>query len=164
MLHRAKRIRSLVCRATVGASNAPGDADVLTEWLEMRTQDTFLGFWNENQEFSSVDRRKPAAIANPKIHPGIPRCGACNRQKKKGIFVKAQVQPNQACGSPCRYTDGCVFIIARFSNTSDFLLQKKYGCSRAGRYPVEGISHEEDGSSDAGNSGTSKRCVNLFLC
>ena len=130
----------------------------------MRTQDTFLGFWNENQECSSVDRRKPAGNREPQTSPRHPRCGACNRQKKKGIVVKAQVQPNQACGSSCRYTDGCVFIIARFSNTSDFLLQKKYGCSRAGCYPVEEILHEEDGSSDAGNSGASKRSVNLFLC
>jgi len=71
MLQRAKRIALAGPQGHSGASNAPGDAHVLTEWLEMRTQDTFLGFWNENQEFSSVDRRKPLAIASLKLHPGI---------------------------------------------------------------------------------------------
>jgi len=28
-------------------------------------------FWTENREFSSVDRRKPLAIASLKLHPGI---------------------------------------------------------------------------------------------
>ena len=60
----------------------------------MRTQDTFLAFWNENQEFSSVDRRKSAAIANPKLHPGI-RVGRVQQAEEEGNIRQgpASTQP-----------------------------------------------------------------------
>ena len=92
-----------------------------------------------------------------------PRLDACNRQKEKGILASVQALIDKKPKLVGRYTDESSFFIARFSNTSDFLPQKKYAPSRAGRYPVEEISHEEDGSSDACNSDTSKRRVNLFL-
>ena len=148
-----------------GASNVPGDAHVLTEWLEMRTQDTFLGVSGMRiGSFRRLTDETQLAIANLKFHPASPPWRVQQAEEEGNIRQGPGSAPDQACGSSCRYTDGRAFFTARFSNTSDFLLQKKYGCSRVGRYPMEGISHEEDGSSDACNSGASKRRVNFFLC
>jgi hypothetical protein len=102
--------------------------------------------------------------ANVKFQPASspwamqPAEGEGNIRQRRGSSGRGQPDPF------CRYTDGEAFFTARFSNTSDFLPKKKYGCSRASHYPMEGISHEEDGSSDACNFGPSQRGVNLFLC
>jgi hypothetical protein len=48
-----------------------------------------------------------------------------NRHKEKGIVVNIQGQSERAFGMFCRYTDALLFV-ARFSNTSEFLAQKKY--------------------------------------
>jgi hypothetical protein len=58
----------------------------------MRTQDNFLGFWNENQEFSSVDRRNRWPCEPQIFTPGI-RAVACNRQKEKEISSRPRFNP-----------------------------------------------------------------------
>lgn len=90
--------------------------------------------------------------------------GARNKQKKKGILLSAQVQSDQ--------TDSLVVSVYRRSRILDRAFFEHFGFAApekillfaSGSLSREGISYEEDGSSDASNSGASERRVNLFLC
>jgi hypothetical protein len=117
-------------------------------------------FWTENREFSSVDRR----TRRPEFQPRPLRCSACNRQKGKGKLVH-----RPGLSQPGLLSILSVYRRTRISHRAffehfGFPAPEKIWWFSSGSISRGGDSHEEDGSSDAGNSGTSKRCLNLFLC
>jgi hypothetical protein len=117
-------------------------------------------FWTENREFSSVDRRR----GRPEFQPRPLRCSACNRQKGKGKLVH----------SPGLSRPGLRFTVSVYRRTRishraffehfGFPAPEKIWWFSSGSISRGGDSHEENGSSAGCNSGTSKRCLNLFLC
>lgn len=134
------------------------------EWLEMRTQDTFPCDGDRKSGVFVGLPTKPLGHHALRLLPGPPRHGARNKQKKKGILLSAQVQSDQ--------TDSLVVSVYRRSRILDRAFFEHFGFAApekillfaSGSLSREGISYEEDGSSDASNSGASERRVNLFLC
>jgi len=85
------------------------------------------------------------------------------RGTHSGTVLKPRVRSAQTHDALCRYTDEHRFHTERFSNISDFILQKKYRVP-AGFYPTEDSSDEKDGSLTDCNSGASERRIDFFLC
>jgi hypothetical protein len=128
--------------------------------LEFVVRILLWAFWTENREFSSVDRR----TRRPEFQPRPLRFSACNRQKGNGKLVHR----------PGLRQPGLRFIMSvyrrrRISHRAffehfGFPAPEKIWWFSSGSISRRGDSHEEDGSSARCNSGTSKRCLNLFLC